>query len=81
ALLTPKLMDTAINSTKQLFKELSGYRQSLGMQIITGERTYTIASYYNTQSIIKSELAGALVKDGNKFVNAGVKFGNDIMFF
>ncbi|CAG8627033.1 29551_t:CDS:2 [Racocetra persica] len=114
ALLTPKLMDTAINSTKQLFEELSGYWQSLGMQstlnnnkeannnwtletdfsawfhgfandiasiVITGERTCAIASYYNTQSIIKSEHAGALVKDGNKFVNATVKFINDIMFY
>ncbi|KAF0467604.1 cytochrome P450 [Gigaspora margarita] len=108
ALLTPKFMDTTINSTNKLFEELNGYWQSLGLHnsldnnwtletdfsawfrgfandiisiITTGERTYTIASYYNTQSTIKSEHPEALVEDGNKFVNSSIKLIYDGKFF
>ncbi|RIB30405.1 cytochrome P450 [Gigaspora rosea] len=113
ALLAPRFMDTTINFTNKLYKEMSGYWQSLGKQntlsnnydnknwiletdfhgwfhcfandlisiVTTGERTYTIASYYNTQSTIKSEHPDALVEDGYKFVNANVNFIKDIIFF
>ncbi|CAG8579051.1 14971_t:CDS:2, partial [Cetraspora pellucida] len=98
ALLTPRFMDTAINSTNKLFEELSEYWKSLGMQsdfsawfhglandivsiVTTGERVYAIASYYNTQSAIKSEHPDALVKDGNKFVNASIELISNGMFF
>ncbi|CAG8640907.1 8360_t:CDS:2, partial [Racocetra persica] len=110
--LSPSFIDTAINSTNQLFEELNKYWQSLGKQntfnnddddnwtletdfsawfhgfandiisiVTTGERTYAIASYYNTQSIIKSDHPDALVEDGSKFVNASVKVINDMSFY
>ncbi|RIB30408.1 cytochrome P450, partial [Gigaspora rosea] len=113
ALLAPRFMDTTINFTNKLYKEMSGYWQSLGKQntlrnnydndnwvletdfygwfhgfandlisiVITGERTYAIDSYYNTQSTIKSEHPDALVEDGYKFVNANVNLIRDIFFF
>ncbi|RIB25402.1 cytochrome P450 [Gigaspora rosea] len=49
--------------------------------IATGERTYSIASYYNTQSTIKSEHPDALVEDGNKFVKSIINHLEAIMFF
>ncbi|KAF0517053.1 cytochrome P450 [Gigaspora margarita] len=49
--------------------------------IATGERTYSIASYYNTQSTIKSEHPEALVEDGNKFVKSMINHLEGIMFF
>ncbi|CAG8611693.1 344_t:CDS:2 [Cetraspora pellucida] len=49
--------------------------------VTTGERVYAIASYYNTQSVIKSEHPDALVEDGNKFVKASMKLVIDALFF
>ncbi|KAF0518636.1 cytochrome P450 [Gigaspora margarita] len=49
--------------------------------IATGERTYSIASYYNTQSTIKSDHPDSLVKDGNKFVKSLIKHLEGVMFF
>ncbi|KAF0558087.1 cytochrome P450 [Gigaspora margarita] len=113
ALMAPRFMDTAVDSTNKLFKELRGYWQSLANQntstnnsdnvswtleidfsswfhaftndivsiIITGERTYSLASYYNTQSTVKSEHPDALVEDGNKFVKSLIKYVEGFMFF
>ncbi|CAG8672768.1 7188_t:CDS:2, partial [Racocetra persica] len=49
--------------------------------IVTGERTYSIASYYNMQSTVKSEHPDALVEDGNKFVKAFIKYVECLFFF
>ncbi|CAG8823928.1 20463_t:CDS:2, partial [Cetraspora pellucida] len=49
--------------------------------IVTSERTYSIASYYNTQSAVKHEYSDALVEDGNKFVNALVDNIQALTFF
>ncbi|CAG8772185.1 20924_t:CDS:2, partial [Racocetra persica] len=108
--LSIKFMDASIESTNQLFKELSEYWQSLGSQntskkknnnwvletdfsawlhgftndlistIITGKRTYSIASYYNTQSDRRSEHPDALIENGDKFVKAILKFVESFVF-
>ncbi|RIB25401.1 cytochrome P450 [Gigaspora rosea] len=49
--------------------------------IATGGRTYSIASYYNTQCTIKSEHPDALVEDGNNFVKSIIQHLEGIMFF
>ncbi|CAG8801046.1 7343_t:CDS:2 [Cetraspora pellucida] len=112
ALLSPRFMDDAVNSTNKLFEELREYWQYLGMQngsnnknndnwtletdfsewfhafandiisiLVTGERTYSIASYYNIQSTVKSVHPNALVEDGNKFVKALIKHIQGVRFF
>ncbi|RIB19751.1 cytochrome P450 [Gigaspora rosea] len=60
---------------------LHGFANELVSIVTTDERTYSITSYYNTQSAIKSDHPDALIKDSNKFVNAGVKLMKDILFF
>ncbi|KAF0559588.1 cytochrome P450 [Gigaspora margarita] len=106
-----KFMDNAVNSTNNLYKELSDYWQSLGKQntsnnnndnwtletdftkwlhgftndivsiIITGERTYSIAAYYNSLSLKKSEYPDAIVEDGDRFVKSIVKYIQGLMLF
>ncbi|KAF0561615.1 cytochrome P450 [Gigaspora margarita] len=49
--------------------------------IVTGERTYSIASYYNMQSNVKSEYPDALVEDGNKFVKSLIKHIESLILF
>ncbi|RIB30921.1 cytochrome P450 [Gigaspora rosea] len=49
--------------------------------LTTGQRTYSIASYYNTQSNIKSKHSDALVENGNIFTKALVKFMECLPFF
>ncbi|KAF0518644.1 cytochrome P450 [Gigaspora margarita] len=49
--------------------------------IATGERTYSIASYYNTQSTVKSDHPDTLVEDGNKFVKLIINNIEGIIFF
>ncbi|CAG8822233.1 24744_t:CDS:2, partial [Racocetra persica] len=49
--------------------------------ITTGERTYSIASYYNTQSTVKSEYPDALVEDGNEFVKSLIKHVESLILF
>ncbi|KAF0482372.1 cytochrome P450 [Gigaspora margarita] len=49
--------------------------------VATGERTYSIASYYNMQSSVKSEHPDALVEDGDKFVRAILKYVESLRFF
>ncbi|CAG8481462.1 30619_t:CDS:2 [Racocetra persica] len=49
--------------------------------IVTGERTYSIASCYNKQSCVKSEQPDALVEDGDKFVKAIIKHVEGITLF
>ncbi|RIB23549.1 cytochrome P450 [Gigaspora rosea] len=109
--ISQKFIDNAIKTTNELYKELSNYWQSLGIQnslnnsndnwtletdlsqwstgfsndiisiISTGERTYSIASYYNTQSLIKSEYPSALVENGDKFVKSIVKYLESLVLF
>ncbi|KAF0512850.1 cytochrome P450 [Gigaspora margarita] len=109
ALLAPKLMDTIIKSSNQLYEELSEYWQSIGKQknnnndnwtletdfsawfhaymndissiFITGERTYSIASYYNTQSTIKSKHSDSLIENSDKFIKKIVQLSEDLLFF
>ncbi|CAG8626479.1 1597_t:CDS:2 [Acaulospora morrowiae] len=58
-----------------------GFINDVTSVLSTGKRTYSIASYYNTLSINKSEHPDALVEDGNNFVNACVKFLESLLFF
>ncbi|CAG8759797.1 30397_t:CDS:2, partial [Racocetra persica] len=110
--LSLKFIDASITHIYQLYEEMSGYWQSLGLQhslnennnnnwsletdfsawfhpftndvtsmLVTGKRTYSIATYYNTQSIIKSEYPDALVEDGYRFTEALVKHLESLLFF
>ncbi|CAG8643295.1 7822_t:CDS:2, partial [Cetraspora pellucida] len=58
-----------------------GFANDIVLIVTTGERVYAIASYYNTQSVIKSEYPDALVKNGNKFAKASMKLVIDALFF
>jgi len=58
-----------------------GFTNDVTSILATGKRTYSIASYYNTLSINKSEHPNALVEDGNNFVKALVKFLESLLFF
>ncbi|KAF0431162.1 cytochrome P450 [Gigaspora margarita] len=58
-----------------------GFANDIVSIIITGERTYSIASYYNKQSLNKSECPNALVEDGNKFVKSIVQYLESFIFF
>jgi cytochrome P450 len=58
-----------------------GFINDVTSILATGKRTYSIASYYNTLSINKSELSNALIEDGNKFVKALVKQLESLLFF
>ncbi|KAF0425641.1 cytochrome P450 [Gigaspora margarita] len=49
--------------------------------LATGKHTYSIASYYNTQSTIKSEHPELLVEDENKFIKLMINHIEGIMFF
>ncbi|KAF0453766.1 cytochrome P450 [Gigaspora margarita] len=49
--------------------------------LITGERTYSIASYYNTQSTIKSKHPNSLIENSDKFVKKIVQLAEDLLFF
>ncbi|CAG8840125.1 19496_t:CDS:1, partial [Cetraspora pellucida] len=49
--------------------------------IVTSERTYSIASYYNMQRAVKHEYSDAMVEDGNKFVKALVDHIHGLTFF
>ncbi|CAG8790445.1 14794_t:CDS:2, partial [Cetraspora pellucida] len=49
--------------------------------IATGERTFSIASYYNMQSNVKSEHSDALVENGDKLVKALIKYVESLAFF
>ncbi|CAG8765846.1 14913_t:CDS:1, partial [Racocetra persica] len=60
---------------------LHGFANDIASIIITGERTYSITSCYNKQSLIKSECPNALVEDGDKFIKSIMKFVESIMFF
>ncbi|KAF0411941.1 cytochrome P450 [Gigaspora margarita] len=58
-----------------------GFTNEVTSTLTTGQRTYSIASYYNTQSNIKSIHSNALVENGNKFTKALVKFMECLPFF
>ncbi|CAG8572099.1 15942_t:CDS:2 [Cetraspora pellucida] len=64
-----------------LAKWFHRYTNDIISIVITGERTYSIASYYNTQSRIKSEYSDALVEDGDKFVKSIIEYIECITFF
>ncbi|CAG8524534.1 5423_t:CDS:2 [Cetraspora pellucida] len=58
-----------------------GYSNDLISVLITGERTYSLASYYNKKSNIKSKFLSALVEDGDKFVQSIIKHIDGVEFF
>ncbi|KAF0527780.1 cytochrome P450 [Gigaspora margarita] len=58
-----------------------GFTNDIISILITGERTYSLASYYNTQSVIKSEHLDALIDDGNNFVKEIVKIIEGLLIF
>ncbi|RIB01408.1 cytochrome P450 [Gigaspora rosea] len=62
-------------------KWFHGFTNEVTSILITGKRTYSIASYYNTQSIIKSNHSGAIVENGIKFTDTLVKYLESILFF
>ncbi|RIB03859.1 cytochrome P450 [Gigaspora rosea] len=57
------------------------YMNDLSSIFITGERTYSIASYYNTQSTTKSKHSDSLIKISDNFIKKIVQLSEDLLFF
>ncbi|CAG8674911.1 15415_t:CDS:2 [Cetraspora pellucida] len=89
ALLGLKFMNLTITSTNKLYEEMKmdfsawfhAFMNDLVSILTVGERTYSIASYYNTQSTIKSKYLNTLIEDGDRFVKRIVKLSKDLLFF
>ncbi|CAG8505867.1 13855_t:CDS:2 [Racocetra persica] len=60
---------------------LYGYSNDLISILITGERTYSMVSYYNKISNIKSKFFNALIEDEDTFVQSIIKHIDGVEFF